>query len=62
MENLTEDQKDMAIHSARYILEDLGFSGMEKLAELTGLPMGVIVSAFENIFPERVVSGEKSVD
>ena len=38
-------------HSAQYILEELNNeSGMQKMADLTGLPMGVIVSAFENIF------------
>jgi len=40
------------IHSARYILEDLNHEkGMQALAELSGLPMGVITAAFRNIFP-----------
>lgn len=44
------------IHSAKYILEDLNYEkGMEALAELTGLPMGVVVSAFQNIFSEDVI-------
>ena len=50
---MTDEEKERAIHSARFILEDLNEVGMEKLAEITGLPMGVIVSAFENVFPER---------
>ena len=41
----------MAGYSARYILEELNNEpGMWQMAKLTGLPMGVIVSAFENIF------------
>jgi hypothetical protein len=41
----------MAGYSARFILEELNNEpGMWQLATLTGLPMGVIVSAFENIF------------
>jgi len=41
----------MAGYSARYILEDLNNEpGMWQMAKLTGLPMGVIASAFENIF------------
>jgi len=49
---MTSDDK--ALYSARYILEDLNSEkGMEQLAELSGLPMGVIVSAFENIFNEN---------
>lgn len=40
------------IHSARYILEDLNHEkGMQALADLSGLPMGVITAAFQNIFP-----------
>lgn len=49
----TDEQKAKALSSARYILEDLNAEGMLKLAEITGLPVGVIVSAFENIFPEE---------
>ena len=50
---MTNEQNEMAAGSARYILEDLNESGREKLAELTGLPLGVIIAAWENIFPER---------
>jgi hypothetical protein len=40
------------IHSARYILEDLNHEkGMQALSDLSGLPMGVITAAFQNIFP-----------
>lgn len=37
-------------HSARYILEDVP---PHRLAEVCGLPLGVIVSALENFFPEE---------
>jgi hypothetical protein len=50
---MTNKQNEMAVGSARFILEDLNELGREKLAELTGLPLGVIVAAWENIFPER---------
>ena len=41
----------MAVYSARYILEDMNNEpGMWQMARLTGLPMGVIVEAFANIF------------
>lgn len=40
-------EKDQAIHSARYILEDVSF---EAIAEASGLPLGVINAAFRNIF------------
>jgi hypothetical protein len=46
-DDMTEWEKESVIHSARYILEDVN---MEKLADISGLPMGVIVTAFENIF------------
>lgn len=46
---ITKD--DEALHSARFILEDLNHEqGMYAMAQISGLPMGVIVSAFENIF------------
>lgn len=48
------------VDSARYILEDLGESGREKLAEITGLPMRVIVEAWANIFPERQTAPPRS--
>lgn len=37
-------------HSARFILED---ANPEKLAEACGLPLGVIVAAFEIILPKE---------
>ena len=46
-------EKDNAIHSARYILEDLNDEGKTKLAEITGMPIGVIHSAFDVIFKEE---------
>ena len=51
-EIVTENHKfSQAVHSATYILEELNNAkGMEKMAELTGRPIGVIVSAFESIF------------
>lgn len=52
---MTQEQESIAAGSARFILEDLNESGREKLAEITGLPLGVIVAAWENIFPERQV-------
>ena len=40
-----------ATYSARYILDDLNTkSGRKMLADFTGLPEGVIVSAMNNIF------------
>lgn len=43
-----------ALHSARYILEDLNHSeGIKKLSEINGLPEGVIFEAFKNIFSEN---------
>lgn len=49
-DEMSDWQRQSAIHSARYILEDLS---MEKLAEITGLPMGVIAAAFDNIFVSK---------
>lgn len=58
---MTDDEK--ALHSTRYILEDLNHEkGWEKMAELTGLPMGVIVAAFQNIFPESYYKPYKEGD
>ena len=55
---ITKSQENalfFAIHSARYILEDLNYEeGREAVAKLTGLPMGVIIAAFENIFNEEI--------
>ena len=43
-----------AAYSAYYMLMDLNTpSGIESLAELTGLPEGVIVSAMGNIFRDK---------
>lgn len=44
---MTDDDRWQAIYSARYILEDVS---MEKMAEVSGLPLGVIVAAYKNIF------------
>jgi hypothetical protein len=58
---MTDDEK--ALHSTRYILEDLNHEkGWEKMAEITGLPMGVIVAAFQNIFPESYYKPFKEDD
>jgi hypothetical protein len=46
-EDMTDDDRWQAIGSARFILEDVS---MEKMAEVSGLPMGVIVAAYRNIF------------
>jgi len=52
LQNVVEDWQ--AAYSARYILEDLNNEdGMTKLAELTGMPMGVIIFAFKNLFPDQ---------
>ena len=60
LENVSKVSKQLEIenealfmsgYSARFILEDLNNEpGMWQMAKLTGLPMGVIVSAFESIF------------
>lgn len=42
---MTDDE--VALYSARYILEDIT---PEAFSTITGIPLGVIVSAFENIF------------
>ena len=46
-EDMTDDERWQAIYSAQYILEDVS---MEKMAEVSGLPLGVIVAAWKNIF------------
>lgn len=47
-------KSELAILSARYILEELNHNdGWLKMAQITNLPMGVIVEAFGNIFYER---------
>ena len=50
-EKVEESPEFWAAYSARYILEDLNHEkGIEKMAEVTGMPVGVIISAFKNIF------------
>jgi hypothetical protein len=46
-EDMDDDDRAFAIGSARYILDGVC---MEKMAEISGLPLGVISAAFENIF------------
>lgn len=46
-EEMTDDERMFAIHSARYILE---YISMEEIVKASGLPMGVVVAAYENIF------------
>ena len=72
LENVAKVSKQLEIengelfvagYSARCLLEDMNNEpGMWQMAKLTGLPMGVIVSAFENIFvgqsPENMNSPE----
>jgi hypothetical protein len=50
IDEMSDWQRESAIHSARYILEDVS---MEKLAAITGLPMGVISAAFKIIFVSK---------
>lgn len=59
MSNKNKEVEDwMVMHSARYILEDLNHEeGMKKMAEIAGLPMGVIVEAFKTIFNEEYLKG-----
>lgn len=54
---MTEDEKDAAIYSARYILEDYfeeSRSGVEALSERIGVIPGVVHSALENIFGANI--------
>jgi hypothetical protein len=46
-EDMTDDDRWQAIGSARYILEDVS---EEEIAKASGLPLGVIVAAYKNIF------------
>ncbi len=46
----TKEELEEAVYSAQYILED---ANLEKLENATGLPMGVIVAALENILKEK---------
>ena len=49
-----------AIYSAQYILEELkSEKGMQELSRITGLPMGVIVDAMNNIFKKEILHGRK---
>jgi hypothetical protein len=52
MSELTDARlaEEKAIHSARYLLEDLCVGD---IVATTGLPAGVVEAALENIFPER---------
>lgn len=50
LDEMTNEDLLFAVGSARFILEDLS---IEKLAEVTGMPAGVIASAFDNIFIKR---------
>lgn len=50
---MTDCEKEQAIYSARYILEEFfedGRNGITVLALATGYPEGVIHAALENIF------------
>jgi hypothetical protein len=47
---MTEAEKEAAIHSARYILDDAYTpEGIKALARITGFPEGVISEALANI-------------
>ena len=56
---MSEDEKDQAIYSARYILEEY-FEEAEKgngiytLSNAIGYPPGVVHSALENIFGTKI--------
>lgn len=54
-EDMTDDDRWQAIGSAQYILEGVG---VEKMAEVSGLPLGVIVAAYKNIFRDVNDVGE----
>lgn len=49
-DDMSDEDRAFAIHSARYILDGVS---VEKMAEVSGLPEGVIAAAFENIFIDR---------
>lgn len=54
---MTDEEKNSAIYSARYILEDffeMGKSGVELLAERLIIVDGVVHSALENIFAAKI--------
>lgn len=53
-------QNANAAHSARFILEDLNHpEGVKALAEISGLPEGVIVSAMFNICCDKSEENDK---
>lgn len=54
-DEMSDWQRASAIHSARYILEDMS---MEDIHKATGLPMGVISAAFEIIFVSKDATEE----
>lgn len=54
---MTDEEKNFAIHSARYILEDffeIGKSGVNILSEKIDVIPGVVHSALENIFCAKI--------
>lgn len=54
---MTAEEKDFAIHSARYLLEDYftcGRKGVEALSERIDMVEGVVHSALENIFAAKI--------
>ena len=54
---MTAEEKDFAIYSARYLLEDYfecGKTGVEALSERIDMVDGVIHSALENIFAAKI--------
>jgi hypothetical protein len=59
---MTKEEKEQAIYSARYLLEDFldningnsESNGIQRLSAATGLPEGVIHSALENIFGAKI--------
>ena len=59
---MTDAEKEAAIYSARYILEDFldtingntESNGIQRLSAATGQPEGVIHSALENIFTTKL--------
>lgn len=55
-DEMSDWQRQSAIHSARYILEDMS---MEDIHRATGLPMGVIAAAFDNIFVSKDAVDER---
>jgi len=55
--DMTDSEKDFAIYSARYILEDffeIGKSGVNILSEKIDVIPGVVHSALENIFCAKI--------